>query len=335
MRDAGKSPAMGDDGPRLFVTASFMRAAQAGCDAADRLRGGVEIGWSLYGKWTKALGERYGTIFLTHPFMLKADCGASWFRVQPSDLSALGRRVSESHGHLMPLGQAHRHPGIYRPTPSSTDDDDRERMANLLRDCSEREVVEHWEVSPQLPRAHTKGGAKRIARYAIDPRLTIGIWPRPAKLRRRALPVPVRRLARAAAVVCTMRVGLSYQAFVVFNKSADRNAIYAQAMEFRRLPFGENMSTLFDDCGVAVLPDAEVADRLGIDVSLVRCDVDKDRIDKTVLECVQPYYPASYSYSYSYSSSANESNGTSTYRDPYEIDTGEIDGGWDKERFNG
>jgi hypothetical protein len=340
MRDARDTTAK-NEAPRLLVTRSFMAAAQAGCDAADRLRGGVEVGWSLYGQWKKADDERFGEIYVTHPFMLKADCGTAWFRVKPADLSALGRRVSESHSHLVVLGQAHRHPGTYRPLPSPTDEDDRDQMARLLKDCAEKEIVEHWEVPPAVPPARATGAAKRILKYAIDPQLEIRIWPRPRKNRRRTPAGPVRRIARAASVMCTKRVGLSYQAFLVFNKTADCDAIYAQVMEFRRLPFGEDATTLFDDNPVEVVPDAEVADRLGIDVSLVRCDVDQERIDETVKDCVQAYHPATtYSSSYSYTSSGhvsngNGSNGTSRSRDSYEIDIDDIDGGWEKGRFNG
>ena len=248
------------NGPKLFVSDSLMLAAQAGCAAADRLRGGVEVAWSAYGQWTIAEGDRFGAIYLSHPFLLKAECGFSWFRVKPADLSALGRRVSESHPHLTVLGQIHRHPGIFKPTPSHTDDEDREKIANLLRDCAEREVVERWEVPPHLPRVGTNGDARQMVEYAIDPRLVISMWPRSGSLRSRIL--PVRSIARAPTVTCTRRLGLSYQVFLVFNAKADRDAIYAQVMEFRRLPFGEDVSTLFDDWEVEILPDAETAARL-------------------------------------------------------------------------
>ena len=322
------------NGPKLFVSGSLMLAAQAGCDAADRLRGGVEVAWSAYGQWTIADGDRFGAIYLSHPFLLKAECGFSWFRVKPADLSALGRRVSESHPHLTVLGQIHRHPGIFKPIPSHTDDEDREKIANLLRDCAEREVVERWEVPPHLPRVGTNGDARRMVEYAIDPRLVISMGPRSGSLRSRILSASVRSIARAPTVTCTRRVGLSYQVFLVFNAKAARDAIYAQVMEFRRLPFGEDVSTLFDDWEVEILPDAEVAARLAIDVDLVRCDVDQDRIETAIEECLQPYYGGtSYAYPNSYWSSEGGSNRVAKYRDPY--DTGDIDGGWDKERPNG
>ena len=48
-------------GPKVFVSDSFMLAAQAGCDAADRLRGGVEVAWSAYGQWTIAKSFQGGS----------------------------------------------------------------------------------------------------------------------------------------------------------------------------------------------------------------------------------------------------------------------------------
>jgi hypothetical protein len=316
-------------GPKLFVSDSFMLAAQATCAAADRLHGGVEIAWSAYGQWTIAKSDGFGAIYLSHPFLLKAECGPSWFRVQPADLSALGRRVSESHPHLTVLGQLHRHPGRYKPSPSYTDDEDRERIASLLRDCAEREVVERWAVPPQPPPAGASGDAGQIVEYAIDPRLVFSLGPGSRSLPERLLPVRLRRLARAATVTCTRRVGLSYQVFLVFNADADRDAIYAQVMEFRRLPFGEDVATLFDDWPVEILPDAEVAARLAIDdVDLVRCDVDPDRIETAVEECVQPYLRSSaHIYPISTWSSASGTKGVTKYRDPY--DRGGNDGGWD------
>jgi len=322
-------------GPKLVLTDSFMKAAQAGCDAADRLRGGVEVPWAHYGRWMIADGDRFGAIYLTHPFILKAECGTSWFRVKPEDLSALGRSVFSTHPHLTVLGQTHRHPGLFKPTPSYTDDGDREKMANLLRACAEREVVEEWEVPPDVPPVDAAGDAKRIVKYSIDPRLVISIWPRATSgLRSSILPVSVRRIAQAATLMCTRRVGLSYQVYLVLNAKADRDAIYAQVMEFRRLPFGEDVSTLFDDWPVEILPDAEVAARLGLDVDLVRCDVDPDRIETTVEECVQPYYRGTaHTYPVSYWSSGGGSNGVSRYRDPYEAE--DIDSRWDKGRSDG
>jgi hypothetical protein len=49
---------------------------------------------------------------------------------------------------------------------------------------------------------------------------------------------------------------------------------------------------------------------------------------------LQPYHGGtSYAYPNSYWSSEGGSNRVAKYRDPY--DTGDIDGGWDKERPNG
>jgi len=322
------------NGPKLFLSDSFLLAVQAACAAADRLRGGVEVAWSAYGRWTIAKGEGFGSIFLSHPFLLKAECAPSWFRVKPADLSALGRRVSESYPHLTVLGQVHKHPGRWKPTPSHTDDEDRERIACLLRDCAEREVVERWEVPPQLTRAATDGDGRRVVEYAIDPRLVLTVGPRSGSLPARLLPLPVRAITQAATATCTRRVGLSYQVFLVCNATAEREALYAQVMEFRRLPFGEDVATLFDDWPVEILPDAEVAARLGLDEDLVRCDVDPDRIEEAVEECVQPYYRStSNTYPSSSWSSAGGASGVVKYRDPYP--TGDDDGGWGKERPDG
>jgi hypothetical protein len=289
-------------GPKLIVSDSFMLAAQAGCVATDRLHGSLEIAWSAYGQWTLAPGDGFGTIYLTHPFLLRAACGTAWFRVQPADLSALGRYVSESHPHLTVLGQAHRHPGNLKPTPSCTDDQDRVRIANLFRDCAEHEVVERWEVPPRLPPAGSTED--------------------------------VRRITQAATVTCTRCVGLSYQVFLVFNAQAERDAIHAQVMEFRRLPFGEDVATLFDDWHVEILPDAEVAARLAVDVALVQCDVDQERIEAAVEECVLPYgRSTSYAYPSTTWSSVGGARGAGSYHDPYaKSGSG---GGWGKERPDG
>jgi len=79
---------------------------------------------------------------------------------------------------------------------------------------------------------------------------------------------------------------------------------------------------------VEILPDAEVATRLAIDVAQVRCDVDPERIETAVEECVQPYYRgSSHSYPSSHWSSAGGASGVAKYRDP--SDTGDHEGGWD------
>jgi hypothetical protein len=321
-------------GPKLIVSDSFMLAAQAGCVATDRLHGSLEIAWSAYGQWTLAPGDGFGTIYLTHPFLLRAACGTAWFRVQPADLSALGRYVSESHPHLTVLGQAHRHPGNLKPTPSCTDDQDRVRIANLFRDCAEHEVVERWEVPPRLPPAGSTEDVRRIVEYAIDPRLVLSMCPRAGSLRARLLPAQVRRITQAATVTCTRCVGLSYQVFLVFNAQAERDAIHAQVMEFRRLPFGEDVATLFDDWHVEILPDAEVAARLAVDVALVQCDVDQERIEAAVEECVLPYgRSTSYAYPSTTWSSVGGARGAGSYHDPYaKSGSG---GGWGKERPDG
>jgi hypothetical protein len=333
MPDLGEANGTGN-GPALFVSDSFMLAAQAGCDAADRLRGGVEVAWSAYGQWTIAKGARFGAIYLSHPFLLKAECGLARFRVKPMDLSALGRRVSASYPHLTVLGQMHRHPGRCKPTPSPTDDEDRERMANLLRDCAEREVVECWEVPPHLPRVGNNGDARQRVEYAIDPRLVISMGPRSGSPPSSALPAPARGIAQAPTVTCTRRVGLAYQVFLICNAQAEREAIHAQVMEFRRLPFGEDVATLFDDWKVEILPDTEVAARLAMDVDLVRCDVDRDRIAASVEECVHPFGGGTTcTCPNSYWSSDGGAGGVIKCRDPNA--TGAADGICDGVRPNG
>jgi hypothetical protein len=242
--------------PKLSITESFLRAAQVACDAVERLHGAIELAWSAYGRWVMAESPE---IVLTHPVVLKATCGTHSFSVTAKDLSEIGRRASAEIGHLRMLGQVHRHPWPEQPFPSYVDQKDRQRMSALYRDCGARELVTVREV------------AASGATYSLDPRIVVRC---PTSLQ------PPEQL------VCEYRTLLSYQTFVIVNAHADRDRIYAQIVEYKRLPFGVDTSIIYDDCPVAVLADQDAATLLELTLPQVTCDVDSRAIERTVQERV-------------------------------------------------
>jgi hypothetical protein len=261
----------GEDGwsdtPEVVLTESCQEYIRLCCRQTDAHVARLEIPWEMYGVM------KGSCLVCTHAVIPVAECTEVTFRVDPADLSDVGRFMSARHPRLKPLVHAHRHPSSAAPAPSGTDERDRKQMGSLFRVFNRREVSRWRRI-----RAELESGS---ALYRIDPGTEARLEGRLVKNGTQVAAAPSMRVSETASV--------SYQGFVIFNCFGDPSTACVEVMEYRTShdPARPEV-TLYRDCPLRVLPDDEVAALVGLPVGEVRCEVDPAQIRIDVKERVKP-----------------------------------------------
>ena len=154
------------DGLEVILSATFARALQVYCWCLDRLFGGFEITWEV---WGRQVGSR---LFLAQPRVPRQTAGRAWYEVDSISFSDLCADSNEAFPRLRRVATVHRHPWLSPPFPSGVDIDDRNRMAafwaavsRFTETCTSELVASRtddgwtWELGPHEHLVAPSGGA--------------------------------------------------------------------------------------------------------------------------------------------------------------------------------